>query len=73
MTLKDHADIVKFIEGHENEAKAIREEALRLCWWMRGSISYDEAMQLSRQDREIINSIIKDNLEASKKSNIPIF
>lgn len=40
---------------------------------MRGSISYDEAMQLSQQDRELINKIIKDNVEAGKKVGIPVF
>lgn len=40
---------------------------------MRGSISYNDAMLLSQQDREIINNIVKDNMEASKKSGIPIF
>lgn len=73
MSFKEHDEVVKFIEGHEKEIKAIKQEALRLCWWMRGSISYNEAMQLSLTDREIINSIIKDNLEAGKKSGIPIF
>lgn len=73
MSIKDNAEVVKFVEDHEKQAKAIREEALRLCWWMRGGITYDEAMMLSSQDREIISNIIKDNLEAGKKSGIPIF
>ena len=40
---------------------------------MRGSISYDDAMMLGNTDIEIINKIIKDNLETSKKTNMPFF
>jgi hypothetical protein len=40
---------------------------------MRGAISYDDAMLLSQQDREIINKIIKDNLETTEKTRLPFF
>lgn len=40
---------------------------------MRGSISYDDAMMLSFEDRQIISKIIKDNLETTEKSGLPFF
>lgn len=40
---------------------------------MRGSISYDDAMMLSFEDRQIISNIIKDNLETTEKSGLPFF
>jgi len=40
---------------------------------MRGGISYSDGMLLSAEDRKIINEIIKDNLETSKKSGMPFF
>jgi hypothetical protein len=40
---------------------------------MRGGISADEAYQLSFQDRETINEIIKDNLETTKETKMPFF
>jgi hypothetical protein len=61
------------IEGYEKESRAIREEALRFSWWMRGGLSYEDAMILSREEREIISEIIKDNLENTKKSGMPMF
>lgn len=57
----------------EQETKAYRNEALRVCWYMRGSISYGDAMLLSVTDREIINKIIKDNMETTEKSGLPFF
>lgn len=46
---------------------------MQLCWYMRGSISYTEAMELSPSEREIIVKIIKENLETAKKSGMPFF
>jgi len=53
--------------------KAIRQDLLKMTWYMRGGITYDEAANLSIQEREIINDIVKDNLETTKKSKMPFF
>ena len=57
----------------DNETNDIRQEALKMAWYMRGGLSYDHAMQLSVQERKLINEIIKDNLETTKKSGLPFF
>lgn len=66
-------DIVKLLDGYEKESKAFREEALRLCWYMRGGITYDDAMMLTQEERDIIAKIIKDNIEITKKSGLPFY
>jgi hypothetical protein len=40
---------------------------------MRGGITYNDAMLMSLEDRQIINKIIADNLETAKKSGMPFF
>lgn len=40
---------------------------------MRGSISYEDAVMLSFEDREVISKIIKDNLETTEKTRLPFF
>lgn len=40
---------------------------------MRGSISYDDAVMLSFEDRKAISKIVKDNLETTKESGLPFF
>jgi hypothetical protein len=40
---------------------------------MRGSITVEQAFQLDFENREIINSIIGENLETTKESGIPFF
>lgn len=57
----------------EKESNAIRQEALQLAWYMRGGLTYDQALQLSVGERKIINEIIKSNLETTKKSGLPFF
>ena len=57
----------------DKETNDIRQEALKMAWYMRGGLSYDHAMQLSVQERKLINEIIKDNLETTKKSGLPFF
>jgi len=57
----------------DKEAHNIRLDVLKLCWYMRGGITYDEAMQMSESDRRIVNEIVKDNLETTKKSGLPFF
>jgi hypothetical protein len=57
----------------EKEAMNIRSEILKLCWYMRGGLTYSEGMNLSSQERELINNIVKENLETTKKSGLPFF
>lgn len=40
---------------------------------MRGSLTFDQAFQLDRENRELINKIIEENLETTKKTGLPFF
>jgi hypothetical protein len=57
----------------EKEAESIRQESLKMSWYMRGGISYDQVLALSNRERAMISDIIKDNLETTKKSKLPFF
>ena len=57
----------------EKECNGIRQEALKMAWYMRGGLPYDQALQLSVSERQTISDIIKDNLETTKKSGLPFF
>lgn len=72
MTLNDQ-DIELLLSSMETESRAIREESIRITWWMRGGINYEQAMQLSVEERDIISNLIKENIEATKKSGMPFF
>jgi len=61
------------IEGMDKEVLEIRQEAIKMSWYMRGGLSYDQALQLSVAERNIISSLIKDNLDTTKKTGLPFF
>ena len=72
MTL-DNEQVAQMINRMDNESKAIKKEALRFSWYMRGGLSYEDAMFLSSAEREIVSAIIKSNMEATKESGLPFF
>jgi hypothetical protein len=61
------------IEAMDKDCQLIRNEAVKLSWYMRGGLSYDQALALSANDREMIGELIKENLETTKKSGLPFF
>lgn len=44
-----------------------------MTWYMRGGLDITDALHLSFEDRSIINDIIKENLDTTKKSGLPFF
>ena len=72
MTLSSE-EISKLVDTMEEDTTQIRQEALKMCWYMRGGITYDQSLQLSNAERQIINDIIKENMETTKKSGLPFF
>ena len=69
----DSDGISKMIDAMEKETQNIRLDVLKLCWYMRGGVTYNEAMQMSQADHTLINDIVKENLETTKKSGLPFF
>jgi hypothetical protein len=65
--------ITKLIEQQDKEVNSIREDVLKMCWYMRGGVTYEEGMNLSVSERNIVSDIIKDNLETTKKSGLPFY
>ena len=46
---------------------------MQFAWYMRGGISYDDALHLSAAERKIIGKLIDNNIETTKKSGLPFF
>lgn len=73
MLSQSESDIIKTLKDMENSQKELKSELLKVCWYMRGGLSYSEASALSPTEREMIGNIVKDNLETTKKSGQPFF
>jgi len=66
-------EISKWVDDMEREANLIRKEGLKMSWYMRGGMTYEDVMNLSFGERELVGDLIKDNLETTKKSKMPFF
>jgi hypothetical protein len=66
-------EIIEMLNDLDKESKALKKDLLTICWYMRGSISYEDAVMLSYDDRLTINKIIESNLETAEKSGMPFF
>ena len=64
---------MKLIDSMEKDCKAIKKNAKRIAWYMRGGISYTDVLNMSPDEVKAANEIIEENLETTKKSNIPFF
>jgi len=64
---------MKTLNDMEKQQKEIKFDLLKICWYMRGGVTYEEASAMSPQEREIIGNLVKDNLETTKKTGQPFF
>jgi|TARA_X000000950_G_scaffold72161_2_gene89565 hypothetical protein len=64
---------MKEVERIDLEAKQIKDEVYRISWYMRGGVTANDLFwSYSAEDREILQNIIKDNIESTKKSGLPL-
>jgi hypothetical protein len=57
----------------EKECNDIKKNAISLTWYMRGGISYEDVLNMSYEERKMVNDLIESNLETTKKTNLPFF
>ena len=69
----DESGISDLVESMEVDTKSLKEEIYRISWAMRGGVSSKDLFYLySKEDRDILNKIVKDNIELSNKAGVPI-
>ena len=66
-------EILEEVKVLEQESKQFKLELTKLCWLMRGGLTYEEAYYLGPEEREIIGKMVEDNFETTKKSGLPYF
>jgi len=69
----DLDEVLREVDILDKESKAIKSDLLKLCWYMRGSITLEDAFSMCIEDRSIVGDIIKENLETAKKTGMPFF
>ena len=69
----NNEEIIEHIESMDRDSKALKKHIYKLCWYMRGGLTYNEAMNLGADERKLISELIKENMETTKKSGLPFF
>ena len=67
------SDIVKYLKDFDSEIKNLKLDLMKVCWFMRGGVTWQEALNLSRDEREIVQKLVKENMETTKKTGQPFF
>ena len=67
------AEVEAEVKKLDNESKALKKNIYKLAWYMRGSITIEQAFMMDVQDTELVSEIIKENLETTKESGLPFF
>ncbi len=57
----------------DSDIKNLKHELLKICWYMRGGVTYQEALNMDVNERKLVATIVKDNLETTKKTGQPFF
>jgi hypothetical protein len=69
----DNSDIVSYLKDFDNETKNLKLELMKICWFMRGGMAWQESLNLSPDERAIVSQLVKENMETTKKSGQPFF
>ena len=66
-------EVKKEIAKMEADMKQFRFDLVRICWYMRGGVTLNEAYMSTYEEREMIGNLVKENLETAKKTGQPFF
>ncbi len=73
MLSKSNSDIVSYLKDLDNQTKNLKLELMKICWYMRGGMSWQESLELSPDERTIAAQLVKENLDTTKKTGRDFF
>jgi hypothetical protein len=57
----------------EGEVKEFKEELFRISWFMRGGVTISDLLFMcSSEDRDLIYTVIKENIDLTKETKMPL-
>lgn len=68
-----NSDIEAYLLSIDAGARDFKESLFRTSWYMRGGVTVNDLLYLySYEDREMISKIIKENVEMTEKTRLPL-
>jgi hypothetical protein len=69
----DNESIVEYLVRLDTQIKKFKEELFRLSWYMRGGVSVNDLLdRYSHDDRQAMYEVVKENIELTKNSQMPL-
>jgi hypothetical protein len=66
-------EIKEYLVRLDKEVYKFKEELFRISWFMRGGVSVNDLLdRYSHEDLTILSEIIKENVENTKASQMPL-
>ena len=66
-------EIVQLSKEMENYTKEIKYNVFKISWYMRGGVTSEDLFwRYSIEDRNILNDVIKENIEVVNKTGLPL-
>ena len=57
------------LKDMEKSQKELKHELMKICWYMRGGVSYAELLELPLSEYKFFNEVVEDNMKLSKEAN----
>ena len=65
-------EISEILEEMHLASKALTNIVTDICWHMRGSVTWEQAWQLTEEQRRVMLNLIKRNIETTQKTGMPL-
>jgi len=66
-------EIIQLSKEMENQTKEIKFNVFKISWYMRGGVTSEDLFwRYSIEDRNILNDVIKENIEVVNKTGLPL-
>lgn len=72
MITAEPSEVASYFEEMASDARDIKKNVIEICWYMRGSVTHDQAWLLTYEDKKLIGEFIKENSEKFKNSMTPV-
>lgn len=67
------SEIEEYLVRLDTQIKVFKDELFRISWYMRGGVTITDLMhRYSADDRDIMYTIIKDNIDLTKEAKMPL-
>lgn len=67
------SELDSLVKKYEQDVKNIKHQIYKISWYMRGGVSANDLFYNSDlDDLEILSDIVKENIETSKQTKMPL-